>query len=177
MCILGDKEYASILADKIKSYPKWDEGWHYKASGQFGECMSRLDSLIMALGNAKDPSTLPVILDKARLLKIEDHFSHYRAISLACESINSREAIPVLENLLRYEGMRYHDIASYRAARRDVVAYVHDVTYRNRILKELHLAKCLYCCGDVDKLGESVLQRYAKGLEGHYARYAAEILS
>lgn len=177
LCILGDKEYVAILADKIASYPQWDEGWHYTASAQFGECMSRLDSLIIALGNAADPSTLPVILEKAALLKLEDHFSHYRAVTMACEAIGSNQASPVLEKLLTYEGMRYHDIPTYRMARNQVVAYVHDITYRNRILKELHVARALYYCGDPNKTGEEVMKRYVGGLEGHYSRYAREILS
>ncbi len=177
LCILGDKDYTSVLVDKIRSYSVWDEGWHYTASAQFGECMSRLDSLLIALGNTRDVSALPVILEKAKILKLEDHFSHYRAIAMACESIGSHESSPVLEKLLTYEGMRYHDIPSYRVARSKVIPYVHDITYRNRILKELHLARALYYCGDTNKVAEEVLSRYQKGLEGHYSRYAQEIMS
>lgn len=176
LCILEDKTYTSVLTDEIKLYPQWDEGWHYTASAQFGACLSRLDSLIMALGNAKDPDALAVILEKAEQLKLEDYFSHYRAITRACEAINSKEAIPVLHKLLTQEGMRYHDLASFEDARRNVVPYIHDITYRNRALKELLLARSLYCCGDKDKTGEKVLKRYAAGIEGHYARYASEIL-
>jgi len=44
-------------------------------------------------------------------------------------------------------------------------------------LKELHLARALYLCGDQDGIGEEVLRRYADGLQGHYARYAQEILN
>ena len=72
--------------------------------------------------------------------------------------------------------MRYHDLPSYAVARNRVVPYIHDITYRNRILKELLVAGSLYICGDADKLGESVLRRYAGGLEGHYARFAYETL-
>lgn len=176
LCILGDKEQASLLADKIQSYTEWDNGWHYTASAQFGECMSPLDSLIIALGNTGEVSVLPVILEKAKLLKPEDPFSHFRAITMACEAIGSKESVPVLRKLLTFEGMRYHDLPSYTIARRNVVPYIHDITYRNRILKELHLAKCLYICGDECNIGENVLKRYASGLEGHYARFAKETL-
>ena len=34
-----------------------------------------------------------------------------------------------------------------------------------------------YLCGDQDGIGEEVLRRYADGLQGHYARYAQEILN
>ena len=176
LCTLGDKEHARIIAEKIRSYKEWDKGWHYTASAQFGECMSTLDRLIMVLGNTGDPAVLPVILEKAQLLRLEDHFSHFRAITTACECIRSRDAVPVLRKLLTQEGMRYHDLPSYAVARNRVVSYIHDITYRNRILKELLVAGSLYICGDADKLGESVLRRYAGGLEGHYARFAYETL-
>lgn len=177
LCILGNKEHAGILVDKIRSYPQWDEGWHYTASAQFGECMSPLDSLIIALGNTKDETILPVILEKAELLKPEDHFSHFRAITMACEAIGSRKAVPALYRLLTNEGMRYNDLPSYTVARERIIPYIHDITYRNRILKELHLAKSLYLCGDQNHAAEKVLRRYAQGLEGHYARFANEILT
>lgn len=177
LCILGDKEYGEVLAAKIRSYKEWDQGWHYTASAQFGECMSPLDRLIMALGATTDPAFLPCILEKARLLRLEDHFSHFRAIATACCHIRDREAVPVLRKLLTLEGMRYHDLPSYVLARNRVVPYIHDITYRNRILKELLIAGSLYTCGDADKLGEKVLLRYACGLEGHYARFADETLS
>ncbi|MEG2067660.1 MAG: FAD-dependent oxidoreductase, partial [Tannerellaceae bacterium] len=176
LCMLGDKEYAPILTDKIRSFADWDTGWHYTASAQFGECMSRLDSLIIALGNTRDASALPAILEKAELLSPEDPFSHFRAVTMACMAIGSREAIPVLHLLLVRAGMRHHDLPNYAACRREVVPYIHDVSYRNRIYKELHLAQALYLCGDCDGAGEEVLRRYASGLEGHYARFAHETL-
>lgn len=176
LCILGNKTYTSVLANEIKRHAQWDNGWHYTASAQFGTCLSRMDSLIMALGNAKDPDTLAVILEKAELLKLEDYFSHYWAIATTCEAIKSKDAIPVLHKLLTQEGMRYHDLSSFEDARRNVVPYIHDITFRNRALKELLLARSLYCCGDKDKTGEKVLKRYASSVEGHYARYASETL-
>lgn len=176
LCILGDKDYAAVLINEIKSAKEWDEGWHYTASAQFGACMSRMDSLIIALGNTKDIAALPVIHEKARLLKTEDYFSHYRSVCLAYQSIGSEDASIVLKSLLTQEGMRFHDIPSYRQARNHVVNYVHDITYRNRILKELHLAGSLCLCSDTDGVGEEVLKRYEEGLEGHYARYSYELL-
>lgn len=34
-----------------------------------------------------------------------------------------------------------------------------------------------YLCGDKDELGKQILTEYATGLEGHYARYAYEVLT
>ena len=110
------------------------------------------------------------------MLRLEDHFSHFRAITSACECIRSRDAVPVLRKLLTQEGMRYHDLPSYAVARNRVVSYIHDITYRNRILKELLVAGSLYICGDADKLGESGLRIYSGVLEVHYALFAFETL-
>lgn len=177
LCILGDSNYATVLADKIKSFPAWDKGWHYTGMGQFGTCMSRLDALIIALGNARQTNTLPVILEKAKLLTPENCFSHFRAIAMATETIGSREAIPVLSGLLQMPGMRFHYLDSYRDARRKTVPGIDDVSVRNCALKELHLARALFRCGDKDRLGETILRHYAEGLQGHYAHYANYVLN
>lgn len=176
LCMLGDKEYASTLKDYIASQSQWDAGWHYTGMHQFGMCLSPLDAKIIALGRAKDASTLGVILDKASLLEPESAFSHYRAVAMAAESINSKEAIPVLAEMLSVPGISCHALDSYRAARNAVVPDLNDVSTRNIALKELHLARALYLCGDQNGLGEATLRRYAGGLQGHYARYADEIL-
>lgn len=176
-CILGNKKYASVLADEIKSHSSWDTGWHYTGSGQFGTCMSRLDALLIALGNARDSGYLPVVTEKAKLLTPVDYFSHFRAVAVATEMMGSQDAASILYEMLTTPGIRYHYIGSYKDARRKTVPYEHDVSVRNAALKELHLARALYCCGDKDRLGETVLRQYANGLQGHYARYASNILS
>jgi hypothetical protein len=176
LCMLGDSEYASVLAGHISRQSGWDKGWHYTGMGQFGMCLSPLDAHITALGRAKDASTLPAVLEKARLLEPEDAFSHYRAVAMATEAIRSRDAIPVLTGLLTAPGIRFHALDSYRTARRETVPDRNDVSTRNIALKELHLARALYLCGDSAGLGEETLRRYAEGLQGHYARYAKEIL-
>lgn len=175
-CLYGEKGAASIVANAVRQEKGWDEGWHYTGMGQFGMCMSRLDALVMALGNAKDPASLAVILEKARLLCPEDYFSHYRAISEAAEAIGSKEAVPTLAMLLTAPGVRCHSLKDYVEARREAVPDMNDTSTRNIALKELHLARALYLCGDKEGIGKAVLERYAKGLQGHYARYAYEVL-
>ncbi|MDH6356734.1 FAD-dependent oxidoreductase [Parabacteroides sp. PF5-9] len=176
LCILGDATYCNVLEEKIRQYTAWDKGWHYTGMHQFGMSMSRLDALLIALGNAADKKSLPVILEKAKLLNPEDYFSHFRAITKAFESVNSQEAIPILSEMLTAPGVRFYDIDSYVTARNQVVPDEIDVTIRNRALKELHLARALYLCGDKDGMGEMILKRYANSLQGHYARYAEEVL-
>lgn len=177
LCILGDSAYAAVLKDKIGQYKVWDKGWHYTGMHQFGMSLSQLDAYIIAMGKTKEPSVLPAVLDKAKMLEPEDYFSHFRAIAMATEAINSKEAIPILANMLTTPGVRGYHIDSYMTARGQVVPNDIDVTFRNKALKELHLARALYLCGDKDQLGETVLRNYAAGLQGHYARYAREILN
>jgi glycine/D-amino acid oxidase-like deaminating enzyme len=172
LCILGDARYAPVLEEEIRRHKEWDKGWHYTGMHQFGRSLSPLDALIIALGNAKGSSSLPFILEKARLLEPEDAFSHFRAVCMAAEAINSPEATETLANLLTAPGVRFHAIDSYQTACNQVVPDEIDVSIRNRALKELHLARALYCCGDKDGLGEQSLTRYAMSLQGHYARYA-----
>ncbi len=176
LCMLGDNSYAHVIADEIKKNEKWDVGWNYTGMGQFGPSMSRMDSLLFALGKSKDKASLPVILEKAVLLKPENTFSHFRAVASALGEIKSKDAVPVLYNLLMHPGMRYHHLSSYRDARRKVIPSTNDTTVRNSALKEIHLAHALFACGDKDNLGETILKSYANGLEGHYARFSHKML-
>lgn len=177
LCMLGQDRYASLLSEEIQGKKVWDEGWHYTGMGQFGTCVSRMDTLIMALGQAKNHNFLPVIIEKARLLRPEDYLSHFRAVAEAMAAIKSPMAIDTLVELLKMPGIRYHAIDSYFDARKKTIPGNEDVFTRNYELKELFLASALYCCGDKDGIGEKILLQYAKGLQGHYARYAQMALS
>lgn len=176
LCILGDNSAAEFLANAIQQQGHWDQGWHYTGMHQFGMSLSPLDALIMALGKSKAAQYLPVVLKMAEQLSPEDYFSHFRAISMATESMKSKDSVPVLYQMLTTPGVRGHSIKSYREACTDVVPGDIDVSTRNLALKELHLARALYLCGDKDGTGQKVLEQYAKGLQGHYARYAYEVL-
>lgn len=175
--MMGNKKYAYVLKKAVEGYKDWDEGWHYTGMGQFGMCLSRLDALITALGQTGDAEALSAVLEKAQMLEPEDYFSHFRAIAMATEAIGSEKAASVLADMLTKPGVRYHSMSSYAEARRKAVPGLNDTSTRNLALKELHLARALYMCGDKDGLGEEVLQRYKNGLQGHYARYAEEILN
>lgn len=177
LCILGDDKYASVLATYIQNKKEWDDGWHYRGMGQFGMCLSKLDALIASLGRSKNPEYLSVILEKARILYPEDYLSHFRAISNAVREVKSRQAIPVLVDLLTMPGVRNHELSSYKDARSKAVPGENDNTTRNQSLKELYLARALYMCGDKNDLGKQILVKYANGLEGHYARFAYEVLT
>lgn len=176
LCILGENSPAKFLAEAIQRQGCWDQGWHYTGMHQFGMSLSPLDALIIALGKSKASQYLPIILKMAEQLSPEDCFSHFRAISIATESMESKDSVPVLYQMLTTPGVRGHSIKSYREACSDVVPGDIDVSTRNLALKELYLARSLYLCGDKDGTGKKVLEQYAAGLQGHYARYAYEVL-
>lgn len=174
--MMGDASAGSYLAEAIRKHTVWDKGWHYTGMGQFGECLSRLDALIMALGGSGDAQTWEAVAEKARLLQPEDAFSHFRAVAVAAEGAGKEKAVTPLVQLLSMPGMRHHAMVSYAEARRDVVPGSEDTSTRNRALKELFLAGALYRCGDQEGIGRSLLEKYAVGLQAHYARFAYEVL-
>jgi hypothetical protein len=139
-------------------------------------CLSRLDALMTVLGKSGDLNALPVVLDKARQLEPEDYFSHFRAVAMATEDIGDRKAADTLSEMLMKPGVRFHSMNTYEEARSKAVPDLNDTSTRNCALKELHLARALYMCGDKDGIAKEVLTRYRDGLQGHYARYAYEIL-
>lgn len=174
--ILGDGTNADVVAEHIASHD-WDTGWHYTGMGQFGECMGRIDSYILALGNSRRTDLLDVIIEKGLRLNSASYYSHIRAISEAFEAMGDNRAANLLYDLLMLPGMRYHAVESYNAARQHVIMDKIDVLNRNKSLKELTLARALYYCGDKEGLGRYILEQYANSLEKIYARYAESSLS
>jgi len=46
----GESVGLQAMIDEVGNFAECDEGWDYTGMGQFGPCLSRLDSLIMAPG-------------------------------------------------------------------------------------------------------------------------------
>ncbi|MGI6562082.1 MAG: FAD-dependent oxidoreductase [Clostridia bacterium] len=177
LCMLGNKSFVHLVADEVEKYEDWDQGWDYTGMGQFGPCMSRLDSLIMALGQTKDEKTLPVILKKAKLLTPKSEFSHFRAVAEACEAIGSEKAADVLSRLLDMEGIAGHHVRTLKEAFGRALPSTVDVSLRNKVLREIFLARALYRCGDDSRRkGEQILRNYSNDWNGHYFRHTASIL-
>lgn len=174
--MLGQKNAASWLTKAIDAYPDWDKGWNYTGMGQFGMSLSRLDALLMAVGKTKDRDALKCILHKAKSLMPDDYYSHFRAIAWATADMASSEAAKLLAELLQMPGIMGNALDSYATARAHATPSEIDTLVRNRELKELCLAKALVECGDYQGIGKRVMESYAQGLQGHYARFAYETL-
>jgi hypothetical protein len=173
--MLGHSCGSGTLIEAVNS-KTWDKGWNYTGMGQFGPCMSELDSLIIALGRTRDKKGLNPILEKAGQLEVDSEFSHYRAIAIAIETLGHPDACETLAKLLKKPGMSGHAFMSIHAAKKLTPPNSVDTSTRNRSLKELVLARALYRCGDYNDIGKNILNGFAQDLRGHYARHAREIL-
>jgi hypothetical protein len=175
--MMGDATGAETLAKVVAETKEWDKGWNYKGMGQFGMCVSPLDSQIIALGRTKDKRALAPILEKVNSLTVSNEFSHFRAVSLALEALGDKRAAKPLATLLRKEGIAGYAQTNIVVALERVMPSGTDNTRRNEQLIELYVARALYRCGDSGGLGEKTLRQYAQDLHGHYARHAQAVLN
>lgn len=173
--MMGDPTGAETLARAVKASP-WDKGWRYTGMGQFGPSMSPLDSLIIALGRTKSPVALAPIVEKVGQLGTESEFSHFRAITMALETLADNSAAQSLAELLRKPGFGGHAVTTIERAIEANPRSGTDTTIRNLALSELYLARALYRCGDYEGLGAKTLTQYSQDLHGHYARHAKAVL-
>lgn len=174
--MMGDPSGAPVLAEAV-ARTNWDTGWRFTGMGQFGPSMSRVDSWIIALGRTRAPQALEPILQKARQLRSDSEFSHFRAVALALEALADPAAAPVLAGLLELPGIRGHAVTNITLALQKNPPSPTDTTTRNQALTELYLARALFRCGDHQGLGETILRQYAQDLHGHYARHARAVLA
>jgi hypothetical protein len=173
--IMNDPAGARTLAQAVKARD-WDKGWKFTGMGQFGACMSELDSLIIALARMRDREALGPIIEKVKQLSAEHALSHHQAVAAALETLGDPAAAEALAELLGKPGMTGYALTDISQARQNVPASGTDTSTREYSLRELFLARALYRCGDSDRLGERILKEYARDLRGHYARHAQAVL-
>jgi len=177
LCTMGEKTGLETLMAEVQAAAGWDPGWNYRGMGQFGSALSPLDNLIVALGRARDPKAVPVILEKVALLDAGKEFSHHRAVGLALELIGDPAAAKPLAELLGKPGMTgYAQTDIHKAIERGAPGGTNAEQGRRESLRELLLARALYRCGDCEGLGEKVLREYTHDLRGHLARHAKAVL-
>ena len=167
--------YESLLK-AVDGFNDWDKGWNYTGMGQFGMSMSYIDSMIIALGNCKNPESIPCIVRMAKMLTPESYFSHFRAVAIALETIADEAGAKTLYDLLQMKGMTGHAMTDIHKAIEMAPANGTDTSTRNNSLRELVLGRSLYKCGDFNGLGKDILNEYSKDLRGHYFRHASSVL-
>jgi hypothetical protein len=180
LALLGDASGQDELIAEISKRP-WDEGWEFRGMHQFGKNMSELDSLLVCLGAIGDASAWPPILEKIHTLPAIAEFSHFRGLAMACEQLYQRqpnaEAALAFAKLLERPGYTGHAHANIVAAQSALTDDINENEVRNSALRELHLVRALYHCGDFDGRGEAILQAYRSDYRGHFARHATAILN
>jgi len=177
--VMGDATGLHTLIAAVEATPNWDKGWNFKAMGQFGSNMSRLDSLIFALGRTHDRQATSPILDKVKLLDANKDFSHHRAVALALEALADPAAAAPLADLLAKPGMSGNAIQSVDEAKRrhaQSPGKLNALKPRRESLREIMLARALFRCGDKNGIGKKILTEYEKDLRGHFARHARAVL-
>lgn len=174
--MLGVADGWKELIKAIDGYNDWDEGWNYRGMGQFGQSISYLDSLIIAAGRTKKTEALPTIFRLMEKLTPESEFSHFRAVAIALETIADQNAAEPLFKLLQLPGVRGHVMPDIQTAKKMSPKFKNDVSTRNNSLRELILGRALYKCGDLNGLGNQILNEYSKDLRGHYYRHASGVL-
>jgi len=149
--------------------------------GQFGMSLSQMDARLIALGRIGSEAAWPVIIEKATQLDGDSEFSHFRAIAEACEGLYPRcnydGAAEVLSSLLKLPGVAGHARVNMSSLQSDLTDHTNETGPRNLALRELHLARALYRCGDDSTgTGRDLLSAYARDLRGHFAKHAAAVL-
>lgn len=178
--LLGEASVEPVLIDAL-SGKDWDKGWNFTGMGQFGMSLSEMDARLIALGRIGTASAWPVITEKAHDLGPDTEFSHFRAVAEACESLYPRfednRAVELLAALLDLPGVTGHAHTSMRALQAGLTDDPNETRPRNFALRELHLARALYRCGDdAHGLGRSILEFYARDLRGAFAKHASAVL-
>lgn len=174
--MLGNPEGWQDLIKAIDQFEDWDEGWNFRGMGQFGRSISYLDSLIIAAGRTKRKEVLPTIIRLAEKLTPESHFSHFRAVAIAFETIADIQAAEPLFRILEMPGVQGHSMPDIQTAKKMTPPDKNDVSTRNNSLRELILGRALYKCGDLNGLGNQILNDYSRDLRGHYFRHASGVL-
>ncbi|GHB91360.1 FAD-dependent oxidoreductase [Cerasicoccus arenae] len=177
--LMGDDCAQDELMETIEARP-WDAGWNYKGMGQFGMSMSELDSLIVALGTCGDGRAWDCLFAKMDTLTAESEFSHFRVVGMASEALYARSANPAaaarLTRLLELPGMCGYARTGLESVRVTANNDMIETEARNLALREIHVARGLFHCGDPDGRGAAILKEYAQDLRGHFARHASAVL-
>jgi flavin-dependent dehydrogenase len=170
--MMGDDAGVEQLLAEVARRP-WDAGWNFKAGGQFGGNMSELDRLILALGRTRDARAVPLLIEKMEQLTTASEFSHIRTVTLAAEALEDPRLAPGLHRLLQLEGVQGWTITSDQIIGKEDPACFTD---RASTLRELLLARALYCCGDIDGGAEQILKTFTRDVRGYYALQAEDAL-
>ena len=180
LSLLDDNSGADVLLKELDA-KEWDKGWNYRGMHQFGMNMSEVDVLVVATGHLKIRESWTSILKKIDALSEIPDFSHCRAITMACEVLYPTcphsDIGVALARLLERKGISGHSQRDLAAVQAALTKDPNENSIRNQSLREIHLARALYRCGDHKGIAKKILEDYSQDLRGHFARHARAILT
>jgi len=189
--MLGDGTGLETLLQLLNQATAWDQSPHYMIKEDFdnwhlvGWEASNLDNTIMAIGRIGDRRAVPALINMVKLLKappLNDRkatyfsVSHYRAVAQALSNLRDPRAAGPLADVLGSDDIRGFAQMELGKLVRAPEKSAPIGQYLHPAVRELHLARALYLCGDHSGLGEQILREYAKDLRGHFARHAQAVL-
>lgn len=176
LAMMGEKDGERDLIRKLET-TQWDPGWNYRGMGQFNRSISWVDSYVIALGRCHSVKAVPAILDKARILDKDNHYSHFRAVALALESIGDKSATDTLAELLRKPDIGGHALKMAKDIP-VIPGYANKAGDKERsdCLRELCVARALFRLGDKDGLARATLEAYAADPRRIYANHSRLVL-
>ena len=171
--ILGDATGAEMLAGQISGR---DPQITINAQGlaAFGRRMPERDSFIVALGRTRSPCALEPLLGELVKVDANTPLRHVRALSLALEALRDPRAAPALAAALAKPGVS--GWARPGAAAVTPAGGFGSSPENGRCLRELHLVRALYACGDHEDVAKKILETYAADGRGVFALHARAVL-
>lgn len=173
--ILGDPTGADALIAQLSKPGNERIIINTEKKRSFGRRMGEFDSQIVALGRTGDPRAAGVLAKAIEALPVRGGFSTARAIELACERGAFPMLAPVLAAALEKRGMSGYS----RPVEKLIMPRGGFGTggMEEYCLRELHLARALWNCGDCRAIARRILEAYAKDPRGIYARHARAVLA
>ncbi|MEI6072346.1 MAG: FAD-dependent oxidoreductase [Verrucomicrobiae bacterium] len=167
--MMGDAAGVEVLVEEIEARHEFgteDIGHYYPR-------MTWLDSYILALGRTRDPRALKPILDKLNLLSTlpEGRPSHLYCIALALEALGDPKAALALAAELKKVGGAQKAELTLDEARLKLRSFTGVCGHL-----PLELARCLFRCGDHERLARKTLETFANDVRGPIALHARAVL-
>ena len=171
--ILGDATGAETLARQVSGR---DAPIKINVHGlsAFGRRMSERDSLIVALGRTRSPLALGPLLAELAKVDANTQLAHVRALALALEALREPRAAPAIAEVLAKPGVS--GWARTGAAAVTPSGGFGSSNENRRCLRELHLARALYACGDHEGVARKIFEAYAADGRGVFALHARTVL-
>lgn len=171
--ILGDATGAETLAGQVSGR---DPQITINAQGlaAFGRRMPERDSFIVALGRTRSPLALEPLLGELAKVNAGTPVVHVRALSLALEALRDPRAAPALAEVLAKPGVS--GWARPGAAAATPSGGFGSSPENGRCLRELHLARALWACGDHEGVARKIFEAYAADGRGVFALHARAVL-